>query len=94
MAPDESYLLVSSDRAGGRGAHDIWAAFRLGDGTWSQAVNLGPAVNTSREEGSPSVTADGLYLFFVSKRARDDGYNPYWISAQVIDSARVRAGIP
>jgi len=94
VAPDESYLLVSSDRAGGRGAHDIWAAFRLGDGTWSQAVNLGPAVNTSREEGSPSVTADGLYLFFVSKRARDDGYNPYWISAQVIDSARVRAGIP
>jgi len=38
---------------------------------WTEPVNLGPMINTSGSESSPSLTADGRKLFFHG----DNGYN-------------------
>ena len=46
---------------------DLYASRRL-DGAWQPARNLGPAVNTTASETSPSLAPDGKRLFFTSER--------------------------
>lgn len=36
------------------------------DASWEKAVNLGPPVNSFMNEGAPSLSADGQYLFFTA----------------------------
>jgi Tol biopolymer transport system component len=92
VAPDESYLIFVSNRPGGRGMHDLWITFKEGDGTWTEPLNMGPTINSSSEDGAPALTLDGLYLFFTTERSGDKGYNPYWVSTQVIQNLRSQAG--
>jgi hypothetical protein len=41
-------------------------------GTWSQAINLGPAVNTEKDEFHPLVSRDLRQLYFVRQT-----WNPF-----------------
>ncbi|HEX4611833.1 MAG TPA: hypothetical protein VH092_26800 [Urbifossiella sp.] len=67
-------LLFASNRPGGRGATDLWACRRNSpDAAFGGAVNLGPAVNTSGAEDTPSLTADGLTLAFAGPRGGKAG---------------------
>ncbi len=69
VAPDESYLIFGSvPREGGLGGVDYLVSFRKEDGTWTDAVNMGPAVNSPAGEWSASLSPDGRYLFFQSTR--------------------------
>jgi hypothetical protein len=87
VAPDERYLIFSSNRTeGSQGSEDLYASFRGVDGTWSPAVNLGPAVNSAAPELCPRVSPDGNYLFFLS--ARSGTYDAYWIDAQIVEQLR------
>jgi hypothetical protein len=53
------------DRPGGFGSGDIWIAKREAvDSPWQEPVNLGPNVNSSRGEIEPSISSDGLELYF------------------------------
>lgn len=49
---------------GGYGGFDIWVIHQQGNG-WTRPRNLGPNVNSSGDEVSPSISSDG-YLFFSS----------------------------
>lgn len=49
---------------GGYGGFDIWMIHQQGSG-WTRPQNLGPNVNSSGDEVSPSLSSDG-YLFFSS----------------------------
>ncbi len=65
IAPDGRTLFFVSDRPGGQGGLDIWEA-RLGSsGSWS-VRNGGASINTSRDEVSPTIAADGATLYFSS----------------------------
>jgi len=56
---------VSIDRPGEYGGGDIWCCRRESlDDDWGPATNLGPKVNTSACESTPSISADGLELYF------------------------------
>lgn len=58
-------VVFSSNRAGGAGAQDIWAATRTGiDAPWSAPINLGAAVNATAAESRPSLSKDGRQLLF------------------------------
>ena len=48
-APDESYIIFSSDRAGPRGAGDLYVSFNE-SGRWTAPQNLEEIVNTSEYE--------------------------------------------
>jgi Tol biopolymer transport system component len=72
VAPDESYLIFTSGRPGGFGGGDLYVSFRLEDGGWTRALNLGPTVNSEATEYCPAVSPDGLYLFFTSYRRAVD----------------------
>jgi len=67
VSPDESYLIFDSQRPAGFGDNDLYVSFRDDAGGWSEAQNLGQAVNTSNDERRASVSSDGTYLFFESK---------------------------
>jgi hypothetical protein len=58
-------VVFSSNRAGGVGAQDIWAATRLSvNAPWSAPVDLGTAVNTAASESRPSLSSKALALLF------------------------------
>lgn len=67
VTPDGRWLLFYSDRPGGEGRYDLWAAPRRGSG-WGEPVNLGPGVNTPFNEFSPAPAPDGRKLYFSSDR--------------------------
>lgn len=66
----DGHLLFFLSNRGGFGAEDLWVSRRKNpndDFGWEDPVNLGPFVNTSADEGSPSVTTgDGAHaeLYF------------------------------
>jgi Tol biopolymer transport system component len=67
-------IVFFSDRAGGSGLRDLWAATRPTTHTaWSSPVNLGPTVNSSANEEAPRFTGDGLSLLLGSDRPGGSG---------------------
>jgi Tol biopolymer transport system component len=86
--PDADYIIFASNRSGGSGLHDLYISFHNPNGSWTQAVNMGNPINSDNEDFSPLITFDGKYLFFVSARTGDQGYNPYWVDAQIIEQFR------
>ena len=70
ISADGLRLFFSSNRPGGYGNWDIWVVTRADtDCDWSTPVNLGRSVNNPAEDMDPSISADGLSLFFRSNRA-------------------------
>lgn len=63
-----------------RGRCDIYVAYRLGDTTWSEPINLGFPVNTESWEAQPSISPDGTKLFFASNRDGGRGGSDIWFS--------------
>ncbi len=82
IAPDESYVIFSSNRPGGIGSVDIYISFKNEDGSWGKAKNMGEAVNTDTGEFAPRLSHDGKFFFF---NRRGD---IYWIDAKVIENLR------
>jgi Tol biopolymer transport system component len=65
LSRDGLHLYFASDRPGGFGGSDIWVTTRANLGaTWELPTNLGPAVNTSDNEGHPTLSTDGHVLYF------------------------------
>ena len=69
ISADGLSLYFSSDRPGGHGAKDLWVTTRkTTSDPWGEPVNLGPKVNSSACEHAPSISADGLSLYFSEQR--------------------------
>lgn len=62
-APDESFIVFTSDRPGGQGENDFYVSV-MKDGKWNQPRNLGPTINSAGSECCPSISPDGKYFFF------------------------------
>jgi Tol biopolymer transport system component len=93
IAPDESYIIFSSFRHGSYGQGDLYISFRNNNGTWTEARNLGPKINSEAKDRFPCVSPDGKYLFFNSNRVSglnakpiaDGPGNIYWVDAKIIE---------
>ena len=69
LSHDGLTLLFDSERPGGLGGVDLWMTTRASpQDNWSKPVNLGPTVNSAHTDWSPSLSADGSMLFFMSNR--------------------------
>lgn len=96
IAPDESYIMWDGERESGYGDSDLYISFRQLDGSWSEAINLGDKINTEAEEGGPTITPDGKYLFFSRMVPPANGdmdlqSDLYWIDAQIIETLRPKS---
>jgi len=93
IAPDESYLIFTSHGWEGHlGDGDLYICFRKEDGTWTRARNMGPGVNSSALDYCPSVSPDGKYFFFSSRRSGNEDI--YWVDAGIIENLRKEAISP
>lgn len=88
IAPDESYLLFSSNRKSPETDYgDIYISFRNNDDSWSTPVNLGNKVNTNRQERFPAISPDGKYLFFTRWIANGND-DVFWVKADIINELK------
>jgi Tol biopolymer transport system component len=80
ISTDGLELYFNSDRSGN---YDIWVTRRATKGdTWEEPVKLGPTVNTSHRDGSPSISANGLSLYFASDRHGGHGRWDIWVTTR------------
>lgn len=86
LSADESALYFVSDRPGGYGGKDIWVSHFV-NGRWQVPKNLGPNVNTEKDEIAPSIAADGKTLFFSSKGKPGMGGFDIFTSKLLADSS-------
>lgn len=63
----DQMLYFISSREGGFGGKDIYMVRKDRKGKWSDAENLGPAINTKYDEESVFMHPDGRTLYFSSK---------------------------
>jgi hypothetical protein len=69
VSADGLSLYFGSQRTGGYGGLDIWVSKRtINSDSWGEPTNLGPNVNSNRGDAYPSISNDGLVLFFASIR--------------------------
>jgi hypothetical protein len=81
FSADGLEMYIISRRTGGQGLYDIWVTQReTVDGEWGTPVNLGSLVNTSTWEWSSYLSADGLELYFDSRRSGGSGTSDIWIT--------------
>ena len=67
VTEDGKYLYFSSNMKGTYGGFDIFKAEIFEDGTLGKAENLGPIVNSPKDEKYPHTAKNGKELFFSSK---------------------------
>lgn len=87
ISPDGHWLFFGSDRPGGEGGFDIWAAWRADvhdDFAWQAPVNLGTPVNTGAMETGPMFFKDRrthtIQMYFVSTRSGGLGAQDIYMS--------------
>lgn len=65
-------MLIFSSRKSGLGGFELWYSYRDGD-NWGAPANFGRPINSATNEGTPSISPDGQYLYFM----RCDGMTEY-----------------
>lgn len=92
IAPDESYLIFDSDRKGGYGDSDLYISFRQQDASWGPAINMGVDINTEKGDSHGSVTPDGKYFFYSTRKlgegVTENDLSIFWVDAQIIENIR------
>ena len=66
----------------GAGSCDLYIAYRTKNGGWTEAENMGPAINTEFWESSPSLSPDKRHLYFSSNRPGGLGGKDIWMSSR------------
>lgn len=64
LSYDGNTIYFFASFEGSIGREDIWYVERKGE-DWSDPINAGPMINSTAYEGFPSISADGLRLYFM-----------------------------
>jgi Tol biopolymer transport system component len=76
-------VFCSFMRSGGLGHNDIWLTTRATvDDPWAEPVNLGPTINTSRVDVTPSISPDGCTLYYASNGKGGLGGFDIWVTTR------------
>jgi serine/threonine protein kinase len=68
-------------RPGGCGESDLWITRRATrSDPWGEPVNMGPVINSAYLDARPSISPDGLLLFFDSERPGGFGHFDLWVT--------------
>lgn len=83
---DGKTIYFVSDKPGGLGGRDIYSSVNIKKDKWSDAVNLGPVINTKYDEEGVFIHPDGKTLYFSSKGHKNMG--GYDIFKSVLDNGK------
>ena len=85
ITADGNYLVFTGcGRREGLGGCDLYGSTRVG-GRWTEAVNLGPVINSRFSESQPSLSQDGSLLFFASNREGGLGQDDLYVAGRQAD---------
>ncbi|MBB4078887.1 outer membrane protein OmpA-like peptidoglycan-associated protein/Tol biopolymer transport system component [Lewinella aquimaris] len=85
ITADGAYLVFTGcGRPDGIGSCDLYFSERTGS-EWSNAQNLGPAINSLSSESQPSLSRDGRLLFFASNRSGGSGNDDIYVAGRTPD---------
>ncbi len=65
LSYDGNYIFFTSRKTYGIGKYDIWYCKKMGKNDWSVPANLGKPINSTQDDGCPSLSPDGKVLYFV-----------------------------
>ena len=85
ISTDGLSLYFQSGRLGGSGGADLWVTTRKTlDDDWGTPLNLGSTVNSTDDDWAPSLSPNGLELYFTSKRpGGPGGFSDIWLTTRV-----------
>jgi serine/threonine protein kinase/Tol biopolymer transport system component/tetratricopeptide (TPR) repeat protein len=87
ISADGLELYFMSSRPGGYGGADLYVTRRESrTSLWGPPANLDPKLNSSYNDGGPSVSSDGLELYFESARPGGYGASDIYISRRATPS--------
>lgn len=88
------HLYFASDGHFGLGGQDVYKVQDLGDGRWSEVVNLGPPINTKDHDFGFIIHQDNKHGYFTSDRSggmgADDIYGFIWDEPEVRQAYRFK----
>lgn len=88
ISTDGLTLYFYSNRPGGHGSYDIYVTTRPNRNVpWGQPMNLGPGVNSSRQDAFPYISWDGLELYFGSYRSGGFGDEDIYVTRRATKDA-------
>ncbi len=80
---DGTVLYFCSNRDGGFGGYDIYMVRRLPNNDWGEAINLGPNINTAKDEKYPFIRNNEKEIYFSSNGHKGMGgldlFKSVWI---------------
>lgn len=80
LSPDGTKLFFASDMPGGFGDYDLYVIERT-NGGWGMPVNLGPVINTAKQESFPFINQSGVLFFSSNGRPNSiGGYDNYYVN--------------
>jgi len=84
LSADGLELYFGSNREGGFGSWDLWVTTRATtEEVWGEPKNLGQLVNSPNADGGPTLSSDGLELYFNSSRPGAVGSWDIWVTRRV-----------
>lgn len=96
LSSDGRVLIFTSDKPGGYGKRDLYLSRKGDDGQWSSPRNMGPMINTAKDELSPFIHANNQSLFFASNgHLGMGGFDMYMVNlSDTISELPVNLGYP
>ncbi len=85
LSYDGQTLYFVSNRPGGFGGSDIWMSTRLASGEWGLPENMGPYLNSAKDEISPFIHYDDQTLYFASEGMAGMGKLDIYLSRRMHD---------
>lgn len=84
IAPDGSCFIFDTQKIGTEWDAEqfLFVCFRMKDGSWSEAYDLGKQLNVPGGMMLATFSWDGRYLFFCSP------WDIYWVDARIIDTVK------
>ena len=86
LSADGKVLVFSAESYRTLGAEDIYVSRQDNRGRWSEPVNIGSTINTSMQDVSPSLSVDGVRLYFASNGRKGHGSFDIFFSDRLDDS--------
>ena len=83
ISHDEKVLIMGLSRLPSYGNNDLYVSFKRKNGSYSRPINMGSALNTADNEGTPFLSADNKTLYFNSEG------HPGYGSADIFMSKRL-----
>ncbi len=73
FSADGKTIIFTSARPGGIGGYDLWYTTMLGEGIFTNPINMGRPINTEADEDYPFFHPNGITLYFSSTGHRGMG---------------------